>query len=359
MMKLSAAFLLASTALASAQSGAIGQSGLSTGRLAPAGNPVTNLADLETALAGKVNTVNGRSTGQALTGAQIDATSVVEITPIGAANGLPLATHLQYVLTPLNFNAAAGSGGDDTATLQAGLNACAGKATFRIPPGMTCNISATLSVPADSDFRIDGTIFKIANPTGTLVSMLSIVGSDVSIYGDGVFDLNRANQNPVTTGSTAAAGISSSTAGLTDILIDGLDIRNSPNWPINLTVGISNATVQRCTLHDSGNSCEFNFGTDCRFLNNTVYNINDGGVVIYAGCLDCRVDGNTVYDCIGGIGIYSDNAQTAVNSYGSISNNIVYSVRDYGITVAGVLGGGTQVIAHVGSLRRFGAPQSA
>lgn len=283
---------------------------------------------LGNALAGKLATTGDAS-----------ATMVV---PIGAVQGIPLATHLQYMLTPLNFGTNVGTGGDDATVLQAALTACAGKATLRIPPGMLCNVGPTLHAPANTELQLDGGITALPS-SGPFRSVIDLTGPHIRIHGTGFIDGNRANQ-PGTGNAYSSAGIGcGATPNLYDIQISGLEIRNVVNWPINLTIGVSDVVIENCTLHDSGNSCEVNLGSTCRFLNNTVYNIDDGGVVIYGGCTDCRVDENSVFNCISGIGIYSDNAQTGLDGLSSVSNNHVSNCKNYGIAVSGVLGGATQV----------------
>jgi hypothetical protein len=276
-----------------------------------------------------------------LQAAQADAITAARlVTPnISGAVARTLASRFTDAMSILDFGVFGDGTTDDTTAYQNALNECAGKCALLHPAGLNVRTFGTLSIPAMTHLMLYGTITALPS-TGTLRTVLNIVGSNVFITGGntGKIDGNKAGQTG--TGS-ASAGIGCA-GSYSDIHITDLEITNIVNWPVNLTVGVTNCIIERCLMHDSGNSAEVNAASNCHFRFNTVYNITDQGISLYAGDTNCSVVGNTVYSCWDGIGIYSDTPQPAGDSYCLMAENIVYGIRDFGLFVSGVSGSGGQ-----------------
>jgi hypothetical protein len=310
--------------LANAQSTTIGASGVTTGLVTPAGNLVTSKADLQTALGGKAD---------------------LSFTPTNATAAFSLQTQLSYSLTPSNFGTA-GAGGDDTAVLQAGINACAGKATFLIPAGMTCNHHGLLTIPANSHIRIEGTLFLIA---GSNANSLVIQGNNVTIDGRGVIDGNSAhNAAPVGGGGPYVGGIVTDTSLVTyptlyfhNITIRDLTIQNVVNWPISI-YSCDGVLVEGTFLTNAGNAPQFANGTiNGIFCNNRVHAINDYGFAFYEGCSQ-GICSDNIFNSVACIGVLTDGNGTSWSSIAQsgiiIESNYIRSASNNGIIIANVTG---------------------
>ncbi len=227
---------------------------------------------------------------------------------------------------PSAFGATGDGIADDTEACQDAINAAAGIGSVVFPANRTYLV-AGLTVPSNSRLQVDGTL-RLKTAANATVLQLTGTPSSIVIEGRGTIDGNRAAQ------TSFGCGIGNDNTATTGILVRGITVTGCFDWPVNLT-NVSNSTVQDCILSNSGNSCEFASHADnCWFVGNTVFGIADGGITLYGGCTNCGAIGNTVHDCVDGIGIYSDNAQTAACHDCIISDNTIYSIQNAGISVS-------------------------
>ena len=133
---------------------------------------------------------------------------------------------------------------DDTATLQALINASVG-GNLVIGGLGPCLISRTLNVPTNSHLTIAGTILLAPNANTSMLNMQNAY--NVVIDGGGVIDGNWLSQNfgvrhdftvARASGLWAAAILSSARR------TPGLTIQHVANWPVNLVTVAGGANVK-------------------------------------------------------------------------------------------------------------------
>jgi len=224
---------------------------------------------------------------------------------------------------------------DVTATIQAGITAAAGNATYYIPnTGSACLISARLNVPSNTHLIIDGTILMKA---GVNQDMLFTVtnASNIVIEGHGILDGNRATQ------TTRGAGVMTG-LGNSMVVVKDLTIQHMRNWPVNI-VNTTGAWLINLTMNDAGNSAEFAQGTNnCHASGLNISNNSDYSFAFYGGVFNCEItNSNLTSGSIDGIIVLSDSGQTVASHDIVIADNVINGMAQAGIGI-NRLGGGAE-----------------
>lgn len=245
------------------------------------------------------------------------------------SNSASATTSTPFIINVQDYGAVGDGTTDDSAAIQAALNAAAGLCACFFPnTGSQCIISLTINVPSNSTIFLFGTV-KLATHSNR--DMLSL-GSNVSITGTGTLDGNRANQNPTPTQGCAGIG----TYMVSNIYIGGIMVTNCYLWSVNI-VATSHATLENCTFNNSGSSVEFAQGSSrCWAVGCRISGIADEGFAFYGGVVDSGITRCTVYGstAASGISVLNDSAQIAACQRISISHNNCYGNWLAGIDVA-------------------------
>lgn len=306
------------------------------------GNPTDIVSSPEVAreLGSKIDAQDGQAVSLAIDG---DSTLAGEkVRDVLARFPEKLVTGYGVIHDPSGQNVAANS-----AAYQAALDDCAG--TFRLvhPAGLSVVLRTLRITRSDTHLVLDGTI-TLASDSNTNCLDILAPGQTLerlSVTGRGVIDGNRAGQQGGQ--SAVSGGICANTlshTGITpdrpasptlidNLLISGITIRNTFNWPLSLGF-ISNSLVSGVTLKDGGNSPQFIWSADnCWFKDSISTGHTDGGFVFYMGCRRCGATGNTVSGNHDGIGVYCDSSDQPANDTILIANNHVHDNADSGIGV--------------------------
>lgn len=217
---------------------------------------------------------------------------------------------------------------NDTAAIQAAINAGAGSAVVVVPNTGHDYIVGALTVPSNTQLEIDGTLFLVAGANASLLT-IAANANNVVIGGTGTLNGNKANQTGV------SAGIETATASGTNIWIRGITITEFLNWPVNLT-GVNGAWMVGITATNSGNSVEFAVGThNCWADRISVSGISDMDFAFYGGVYACGISNSFLFNSLTnqGIGAINDSGQTAPVHDITIANNVVYGNYSNGIQV--------------------------
>lgn len=237
--------------------------------------------------------------------------------------------------------------GPNSIAYQAALDTCAGQHRLIHPAGLSVVLHNLKITKSDTAWVMDGQIVLAPNENKNMVDVGLAGGTieRVSITGRGVFQGNKENQqggDRAVSGGICANTLShtgntpdnpTSPARIINLLISGVTIRDTFNWPISLGY-ITNSLVTEVTLTNGGNSPQFVWSADNCWFNNSVSNGHtDGGFVFYMGCRRCGATGNSVYNNRDGIGVYCDTSSQPANEGIIISGNLVHDNRDNGIGI--------------------------
>ncbi|MBA5726427.1 glycoside hydrolase family protein [Bombella mellum] len=291
-------------------------------------------------IGGKIDALNGQAAGLALDG---DSTLAGEkVRDVLARFPEKMVTSYGVTHDPTGQNIAANS-----AAYQAAIDDCAG--TFRLlhPAGLAVMTGTLRITKSDTHLILDGTL-TLAPGSNTNCLDIDAPGQSlerISITGRGVIDGNGTSQQG---GQTAVSGgICANTLSHTgntpdrpssptlidNLLISGITVRNTFNWPLSLGF-ISNSIVTGVTLANGGNSPQFIWSADnCWFTDSLSTGHTDGGFVFYMGCRRCGATGNTVSGNHDGIGVYCDSSDQPANENILIASNHVHDNADSGIGV--------------------------
>ena len=188
---------------------------------------------------------------------------------------------------------------DDTAAIQAVLNAYAGKATVFVPDTGQSYRIATVLVPTGTDLLIYGTILALPG-TGVMLDVLN--ASNVTIRGHGTVD---GNHTTVTSGLEVCLNCDTAT----NVRISGLTLQNSTNFNLSIT-NSSYVYVDSVRLLGGVNASGFNWSHHC-WITRSYINTgsNDDGWAFYGGCSDCGISNcETTGARVAGISVYADGA---------------------------------------------------
>jgi hypothetical protein len=240
-------------------------------------------------------------------------------------------------LVNVTEHGAAGDGTtNDTAAIQAVLNAYAGKATVFVPDTGHPYMVTSLSLPTGTDLLIQG---HLALKPGTNIGGIGLLdirnANAIIIRGSGVIDGNNPGASDP---STASAGLSADQ--VSNLRVSGVTLRNAHFWNVNITRS-SNVIVSGVTMIGGHNSNEFANGCDgCWFINCMCdAPSNDLGFGFYGGITNSGMIGNTVRGGATGIFVLSDGGQPALCRDLIIADNICYNNFSSGIDVDSAVGG--------------------
>lgn len=306
------------------------------------GNPTDIVSSPEVAreLGSKIDAQDGQAVSLSIDG---DSTLAGEkVRDVLSRFPAKLVTGYGVVHDPSGQNITANS-----AAYQAALDDCAGAFRLVHPAGLSVVLGTLRITQSDTHLVLDGTI-TLASGSNTNCLDIYAPGQTLerlSITGRGVIDGNGAGQQGGQ--SAVSGGICANTLSHTgntpdrpstptlidNLLISGITIRNTFNWPLSLGF-ISNSLVSGVTLKDGGNSPQFIWSADnCWFKDSISTGHTDGGFVFYMGCRRCGATGNTVSGNHDGIGVYCDSSDQPANDTILIANNHVHDNADSGIGV--------------------------
>lgn len=229
---------------------------------------------------------------------------------------------------------------DDSAAINAAIVANAKKNIVVIPGGHTFCVGSSILLVDDTYLMVLGIIQMKSGSRCTIIEISN--ASRCVVCGAGILDGNVAN---IGTGTSLVAGIANDSSGgyCNDILVDGLTIKNTNSWPVNITYA-NRAIVSRCKMYNGGHSVEFALNAnDCWFLNNYVNGINDLGIGFYGTCTGGGAIGNTVVGCVSaGVFCLADSAQPGISTNILLQDNFIHDITgDVGIVVASNVPNGT------------------
>lgn len=214
---------------------------------------------------------------------------------------------------------------DDTAALNGALAASAGKGICYVPnTGNYYVISSQLNIYSNTHLKLDGWIYLKSSSNCTMIFMNGAY--TVVIEGKGFLNGNSSGQTVIAIGGIYVNNSS-------NVTIRDINIGYIKSWPVN-TVGSTDVFVENCDMYSSGSSCEFAAGSsNCWFIGNMVWDINDEGIAFYGGVYRSGAIGNIVTGCTAGTGIsvLNDSGQPAPCHDIVISDNIVYDNHYSGI----------------------------
>ena len=221
---------------------------------------------------------------------------------------------------------------DDTAAIQAVLNAYAGKATVFVPDTGSPYMCFPLVPPNGTDLLILGTLKLLPSSPNALINIPSS-NHHVTLRGNGVLDGN---------GSAQVHGIGNVYCNLaSNIRISGLTIQNTKEWSLAF-IGCSDVVVDGVTVVGGYSASGFSAGCDNCWLTNCTIDgpSSDIGFSFYGGTTNSGAIGNTFRNAgiagsnvAGGISILADGGQPAPCKNIVITGNLVYNSYGAGITV--------------------------
>ena len=232
---------------------------------------------------------------------------------------------------------------DDTAAIQAVLNAYAGKAVVFIPDTGGPYMVQSLTILSGTNLLLNGTLKALPGLIGRLIFLNG--ANNVTVRGAGVLDGNASVQTGTPWGWEQ---INSS-----NVHISGITIQNAKLG--NLNVGSSNKTIVDGITIQGGGGAANGFGIgceDCWLTNSKIDGAGNGdyGFAFYGGVINCGAIGNVVKNCGAGlptfsppgIGVLSDGTTgptTLVCRDIVIANNIIHDCNGGGISVLDVASG--------------------
>ena len=233
---------------------------------------------------------------------------------------------LQQTISAKDFGATGNGTTDDTAALQAAINAAVNGKLY-IPAGTYKIQTLPLSVPSNITIYGDGigrTILKIGN------------GATIPTSG-GIFNNSNIPANVLTVSSLTL----NTNIFISDMTLDGNKANNGYSYGLYF-VGVSNITVKNVRAQNTaGQGIQLNYTNKVQILNCETDATNADGIQL-ADSTEYLIDGCKVTNS-GDYGIEVDHGLFSVTSSistgsGTISNNIVNNCTNYGIAARGQIG---------------------
>lgn len=178
-------------------------------------------------------------------------------------------------------------------------------------------VSSMISIFGNTNLKIKGSIkfLPIIRCNGSIVFLS---GDNIVIRG-GIFDGNRVNACDVSTSgglySIPPEIVANTVNRLTNCLIDGVVVKNSQNWGLNMSG--HNILIKNCSFLDGGSSNEFyTYSRNCWVIDSIFSRTDwDGVFCFYGSCINCGAIRCFCDATISnGIGMYilSDDAQKGI-----------------------------------------------
>lgn len=231
---------------------------------------------------------------------------------------------------------------DNTELLQGIIDEAAGKAIVFIPKATGYYMVGNLVMQENTHLVIDGNLKLIAATNDHMITIPD-GNSNIIIEGSGTLDGNGLQQTANTLAVIYCDDPQSEFITIRDIYI-----RNSKNWPIN--VSACHSKFEDCKFSDSPNMTFFGPGSDdVQIVGCEVWNINpDIGLGFYGGVTNGLIARNIAHHCTeNGIAIHANTTQPAGSIDCSIVDNICY---DNGMAGIGLSGGGSKNILVKGNI---------
>ena len=160
------------------------------GLMAPSGtNKKTTASFLANQLVPLIN--SGAIAGSKLTDSSVTSNKIAPVIASGSTSARLITDRFADTVNVKDFGAAGDGIQDDTAAIQAAINASTDKELI-IPSGFTF-LCGPIIVSNSMSLRIDGTL-KMKNTSGVL---LTITADDVTVYGVGLIDLNNTQDKGI------------------------------------------------------------------------------------------------------------------------------------------------------------------
>ena len=241
---------------------------------------------------------------------------------------------------------------DDTAAIQAVLDAYAGKAVVLIPNTGNKYIITGLTIPSFTHLILNGyLLMKPGTDIGGTGAVNLSNNSNIVIEGYGIVDAN----DPNFTGNVISAGLSSGGApGCEKVRVSGISISDAHYWNLNITQS-ENVVLRDVNLIGGHSANEIAAQcNDCWMINCNIDGTGNGdygfcfyGGITNSGIIGCVVKnaGLNTPDGPPGIGVMTDQGQPNPCSNIVIANNIVHDCAAGGVTILGTLISGSNVLA--------------
>ncbi len=243
----------------------------------------------------------------------------------------------------------------DRIALQTAINAGVGKKPVIVPAAITTLLDKRITVPGNSNIRIDGRL-NLANQVNTHCVMILAGAGSVTIDGNGTIFGNKTNQtannDPANFGNGGIVTELSAYPLITsqDITISGLTITDVLEWPISLN-NATRCVIRNTRLLNSGNAPQFCNGTSYSTASgNIIENIPDYAFATYEGCTYCNIVDNIATNA-GPFGCLNDGAATGWNNTPQhdivVANNISSNPQGTsGVTIATIVTGAPAVMLY-------------
>lgn len=214
---------------------------------------------------------------------------------------------------------------DNTARLQAAINAGANRARVLFPQTAFPFSATGLTIPPNSCLVIDGIILQRPGASTSLLRVLT-GAKNVSITGNGMLDGNATNETltshaiEVTTGS--------------NIYLSNLTIQNTLLSPVFFS-GVNQVLVDNLVAINCKGAMTFQNGCSNVWVRNSYINGSGAdGIYFHGGAINCAVSDSTIATSAGhGISSFHDTTYSAANSNLIFRNNAITGSGKTGIIV--------------------------
>lgn len=238
------------------------------------------------------------------------------------------------VIVDVTKNGVIGDGStDNTSAIQTLLNDNAGVGALYFPNGIY--VTNALTIPSNTIIWLDGTL-KLKDGANSQL-LYALTKENITIFGNGTLDGNKANQNSQLAISCILFGDASDTQyNVNNVLIDGITIKNALFWGA-CVIG-DNCTFKNVTFADNEYMSFIGpHSKHGKFLNCIAYGVtHDWGLGFYGGVTDGIIDGCIAHNnnqC--GLGALSDADQATPSNNIIITNCYCYDNGGVGIGVGG------------------------
>lgn len=252
------------------------------------------------------------------------------LSALATGSSVPRALGDRFVdtINVLDYVPAPDGVSDNTARLQAAINAGANRARVLIPQTAFPFSVTGLTIPTNSCLIIDGTILQRPGATTSILRILTNA-QNVSIIGDGMLDGNKANETTTLHAIEATGG--------SNIYLSKLTIQNTLLSPVFFTT-VNQVLCDDMVILNCAAAMTFQNGCSNVLVRSTYSNASGAdGIFFYGGATTCAVSDCNITASVGhGISVFHDTAQSvACNNLFFYNNSISTSGKTGIIANAG------------------------